>query len=212
MTRKQFSDATGIDSVKVLRNETGMEQRSVKGSSELREALIALGREVPAVPVGEDTPEPVEGSVVVEIAPVDAQHPKARTIRQNIRRLREEAGFYVEDLADAVSISAERLLAYERGELMVPFTDLEEIATRLGHEVGHFSQDKPPPTTLGQLDDFWRRRRLHERMTPEQKAKKRELDEEYARKLEAALSPGFAEQKRALQDHMKKAKDRKGKR
>lgn len=209
LSRQAFEERTGINAVKVLRNETGMDDRSVKGSSEIRDALIKLGRDVPPVPVG-DAPEPASTSAE-QPGRVDTDDPKNKTIRQNVRRLRERAGYDVEGLADALRIPTEQLLDYERGEKLIPPSMLEEIARRLGHEISDFWSDTPPESKLGAFEDFWRRRRLHDRLTPEQQATKRQLDDEYARKLEAALSPSFAAEKRAVDEHIKKAKQKKGK-
>lgn len=208
LSRPQFAKESGIDAVKILRNETGMPERSVKGSNEIRDALIALGRDVPPVPVGEHVAEPAAGLTVHEIGRVDADDPKNKTIRTNLRRLRERAGYEVEGLADALRIEADQLLEYERGDKAIPPSLLEAIAAQLGHEISHFWSENPPPSTLGQFDDFWRRRRLHDQLTPEQKAIVREIDEEYTKKLAAALSPEFTAGKKAQLEHIKKAKDR----
>jgi transcriptional regulator with XRE-family HTH domain len=135
--------------------------------------------------------------------------PKAKRLRTNLRRLRELAGYDVEGLADATRLSVDTLLRYERGEERVPYTDLEEIAGKLGHEVVDFSMEHPPRSKLGPYDDLWKRRRLHDRLTTEQKAMLQAIEDERDQKIAKAFSSTFAVEKKA---QLQKAKARKVKR
>jgi transcriptional regulator with XRE-family HTH domain len=103
-------------------------------------------------------------------AQADQRDPKGVLVRRNLIRLRELAGYDRAGAADASGLAFETLAKYETGEDKVTLTDLEILAKTYGHEVGHFFDETPPPTTLGPYDDLWRRRRLVEKLDPDVRA------------------------------------------
>lgn len=83
--------------------------------------------------------------------------PQIISLRQRIvgallRQARIEAGLSQKDLADAVSRPVSRIVAYEYGELPIPFVELEQLAERLQRPIEYFLDDSDGP--LGE----WRRR------------------------------------------------------
>ena len=71
------------------------------------------------------------------------------TLRQKmvgvlIRKARLEAKIDVDQLSQQTGLSAEKIAAYEMGEIPVPFTELDSIAVALGYQL-RFFQDQHGP-------------------------------------------------------------------
>lgn len=62
-----------------------------------------------------------------------------------LRQARLDAGQTAEEVAGAVEIPVEQLLAYEAGEQPVPYLLLEKLARQLGQPVDHFLDDARGP-------------------------------------------------------------------
>jgi transcriptional regulator with XRE-family HTH domain len=198
---KQFAEANDITYVTVWRNEKGDPARSVKGSEQIRQKLIALGQDVPPVPVG-NVPEFSE--VPVLASPVRTA-PGAGKVPANIRKLRELAGFSVDGAADVAGVSYGLWDRWESGEELPSYTDLELIATTLGHQPGHFFEENPPATTLDETELLWARHRKWRHLTPEEQEKLRRSSAEAAREV-LEMSPGFVAAKKQQAQRMVNAR------
>ena len=61
-----------------------------------------------------------------------------------LRKARTEAGQSTREIADQAGISEEQLVAYELGEIPVPFPELEALAAALGHSLQDFRDTHSP--------------------------------------------------------------------
>lgn len=133
LERGELAKLAGVDYNTVLRNETGMAERSVKGANAIRDALVKQGRDVPPVPVGEGAWSP---PVVVPAGP--KLDPADETVRHNLVRFREAIGLDQFAAAFAVGIPYDELHAYELGEQVPSNAVLAKFANAYGCNTGAF--------------------------------------------------------------------------
>jgi transcriptional regulator with XRE-family HTH domain len=89
---------------------------------------------------------------------------RTKIIATLLRMGRMEAGYSVDELADKVGISADQLISYETGEVVLPLPLLETIATILGEPIDRF-RDKNGP--LGEWSDLRHKIRSFKELPPE---------------------------------------------
>jgi transcriptional regulator with XRE-family HTH domain len=200
LTKRALADKLGVSEFAIKRALDG----SVPNIDIMNGLSDYFGLKRP-VDIAAETSQPAPDVEVDQ----DAEDPRARLIRRNLIRLREDAGYDRFGAADATGIPFETLAKYESGELKVTLTDLELLATRYGHEVGHFWLETPPPTSLGAYDDLWYRRRQLEKLSPEARKEFAQRTRDAA--MEIADREEFRAAKKAQLDHLKRAKERKTK-
>lgn len=140
LTREQLAERSDVDAVTILRNETGMPARSVKGSTRVRNALVSLGRQVPPVPSDEDAPPPTAPT-----APRIAVDSEAETIRRNLVAARDTLGYDLHDVNSITGIPFDTLRAYELGELAISGLHLKALAKLYGYKMDDITEEKMPP-------------------------------------------------------------------
>ncbi len=134
LSRDELAKHAGIDSNTLRRNEIGDPLRSVKGANAIRDALIALGRSVPPVPVGDDWQPTV-------IVPAPTLDPADEIVRRNLVRFREAVGMDQFAAAFASGLTYEALKAYELGERIPSTATLASLAATYGCNTGAFLDD-----------------------------------------------------------------------
>lgn len=162
LSRPEFAAKSGIDAVKIPRNETGMDERSVKGSNEIRDALVKLGREVPPVPVGDDATWEVPAPATRRLEGVE------ENVRRNLVATREQLGLDQFAAAHATGISYEDIRAFELGEQSPSTGVLARFAKAYGCQPGAFLDEKTPTVDPEAVTGFWYGGPNTRFMTPEQ--------------------------------------------
>lgn len=152
ITRAELAERGELLYNTVLRNENGSPDRSVKGSAQVRDALIKLGaRDVAPVPTNDDwqPPDEVPPSVST-LAPI------AEKFRRNLIRFREGANLDAHSLSYMARISVEQYRRYEDGADELRLADIETLATALGIDPGAFFADPSAPLPkLEPAREYW---------------------------------------------------------
>lgn len=192
MSRREFAEKTKIDDVTILRNETGADLRSVKGSSRIKAALEAMGRHLPPVPVG-DVPEP-DLVVSSKLDPAD------EVVRRNMVRFRAAVNMDVFAAAHASGLSVDELKDYELGEKIPTNAVLSRLADTYGCNRGAFldDTDQLPKFEIEKQPALYFGGRAAHLLTPEEEAA--------LEKITASVNARDRAEKQAVATHMKKVK------
>ncbi len=141
-------------------------QVSCKGVEDCAKALEVTPEDFEAYELGEKTPSlpemellsyflkiPLEhflgSQVLQEEDPAKFKPQVLLALRQKmvgvlIRKARQEAKMGIDQLGDQTGLSPEKINAYELGEIPVPMTELDSIATALGYQVRYFQDQNGP--------------------------------------------------------------------
>jgi len=187
MDRDQFAEAAGFAPITAWRLAKG--EGSVKAAKDARALLISRGATVPPVPVDDDDWTPPAD---------DARAPRPgdsteETIRKNLIRFREEAGYDQLGAADASGVPFETLRGYEGGELEIPNGALKLLASAYGRRPGDFFELSPAPPDLDAIPLINYRVRPGLQISDEDRTRLRELEHElnakYRQARDAATKP-----------------------
>jgi transcriptional regulator with XRE-family HTH domain len=151
LSRVELGKLAGVDDVTVLRNETGMVERSVKASSKMRDALVERGRHVPPVPVGDDA----EWSAPIPTGERPREDPSEENIRRNLIRAREALELDQFAAAHATGLAYAEIRAYELGEETPSGGALRRFGDAYGCEPGDFFKPEAPKVNRDRTRQLW---------------------------------------------------------
>jgi transcriptional regulator with XRE-family HTH domain len=88
------------------------------------------------------------------------QDPLDETVRLNLKKFREEAGYSQTSAAEMSGVNLDNLRRYENGDTAtVPGTVLQRLSPVYGHSVSDFFMDDPPPARLEEAPAIFLRTR-----------------------------------------------------
>ncbi len=195
LDRYEMAELAGMDYNTVMRNEEGMDVRSVKASSKIRDALRKKGVDAPPVPVGDEPWEPTV-TVSSQLDPAD------EVVRKNMVRFRAAVNMDVFAAAHASGLSVDELKAYELGDKIPTNAVLSKLADTYGCNRGAFLDENdalPKFDTEKQPGIFFGGPKAH-LLTPEEEAA--------LAKITASVTARARAEKEALAASLKKAKKR----
>lgn len=150
LQEEQLAEVADLSSVTIWRLKSG--KGSARSAANVRAILIGRGASVPPIPLGDlDWQPSPEQAPRPQHTPTPTGSDDEATIRRNLVRFREQAGYDQFAAATAAGLTYETLNAYETGTAEIPGAVLRQLATPYGRRPGHFFEADPPAPDLSEV-------------------------------------------------------------
>lgn len=129
LSRAAFAKKIDLTEPTIWRNETGHKSRSLQAMIAMRDKLIEMGQDVPAIPMGDDFQ-------AAAISSASKLSDDAERIRWNLVRFREALGLSQAEAAHATRIAMRQWLRFEDGDAEPSGSELAQVARAFNCKTG----------------------------------------------------------------------------